>query len=321
MNRRSARAVAAITLVAPLTLTWAARADAPNPPGVYFHVFTGTLAGSEWSTWGDLGSQGRYEFSDLPTDGTYPATVNPDGTFVFDGGVGSGAFHPDGTASMDFQFGAFTHFHSEIRRAPFTDETFPVFLDTPVAGDTTLSGPWAGTICAVDPATGATLDESTGEVFITVFGTTVRIDLPDGSYFQAAWAAVDHAGLRVIAPEPSDPRYRTFPGNSTNTNRNVVGEVRVLGPDDMAATICLQTRAPFGQQVQTMQRLELTRTPAPMCAGDVTGDGQTNSADFNVVASNFGSVVTPDTNGDLTGDGVVNSADFNILAGDFGCGG
>ncbi len=61
-------------------------------------------------------------------------------------------------------------------------------------------------------------------------------------------------------------------------------------------------------------------TPAPACIGDITGDGLTNSADFNVLASNFGNTVTPGTSGDLTGDGIVNSADFNVLAGDFGCG-
>lgn len=61
--------------------------------------------------------------------------------------------------------------------------------------------------------------------------------------------------------------------------------------------------------------------PAP-CPGDITGDGATNSADFNVLASNFGDGPgATHAEGDLSGDGFVNSADFNILAGDFGCGG
>ncbi len=60
----------------------------------------------------------------------------------------------------------------------------------------------------------------------------------------------------------------------------------------------------------------------PACVGDITGDGITNSADFNVLASNFGTLVgATHATGDLTGDGAVNSADFNVLAGDFGCGG
>jgi hypothetical protein len=59
---------------------------------------------------------------------------------------------------------------------------------------------------------------------------------------------------------------------------------------------------------------------APACAGDVNGDGQTNAADFTILAGNFGSGVTPGTGGDLNGDGTVNASDFTILAGDFGCG-
>ncbi len=61
-------------------------------------------------------------------------------------------------------------------------------------------------------------------------------------------------------------------------------------------------------------------TPLSDCAGDVTGDGLTNSADFNVIATNFGTGPGQSrAAGDLSGDGFVNSADFNILAGDFGC--
>jgi len=55
------------------------------------------------------------------------------------------------------------------------------------------------------------------------------------------------------------------------------------------------------------------------CPGDVNGDGKTNVADFNILASNFASAVDPFTHGDLTGNGFVNVADFNILAGDFAC--
>jgi len=64
--------------------------------------------------------------------------------------------------------------------------------------------------------------------------------------------------------------------------------------------------------------VESTLAP-PACPGDITGDGRTNVADFNILASNFASPVPPHTNGDLTGDGFVNVADFNLLAGDFGC--
>jgi hypothetical protein len=63
----------------------------------------------------------------------------------------------------------------------------------------------------------------------------------------------------------------------------------------------------------------LTVTPGPGCPGDVNGDGSVNSADFTVLASNFG-VVSGATveDGDLNGDGAVNASDFVILAANFG---
>ncbi len=61
-------------------------------------------------------------------------------------------------------------------------------------------------------------------------------------------------------------------------------------------------------------------TLVPACAGDINGDGMTNSQDFNILAGNFGGGPgLTRAQGDLTGDGFVNSADFNVLAGDFGC--
>jgi hypothetical protein len=61
-------------------------------------------------------------------------------------------------------------------------------------------------------------------------------------------------------------------------------------------------------------------TTPPTCAGDINNDGDTNAADFVILAGNFGASVTPNTSGDLNSDGLVNAADFVILAGDFGCG-
>jgi hypothetical protein len=60
---------------------------------------------------------------------------------------------------------------------------------------------------------------------------------------------------------------------------------------------------------------------APACPGDVNGDGQTNIADFNIMAGNFGDGPgSLPSEGDLSGDGFVNISDFNIMAGNFGCG-
>jgi len=66
--------------------------------------------------------------------------------------------------------------------------------------------------------------------------------------------------------------------------------------------------------------VSITTAPAPGCAGDINGDGATNVADFNILASNFGDGPgATHADGDLTGDGFVNVGDFNSVAGDFGC--
>jgi len=51
---------------------------------------------------------------------------------------------------------------------------------------------------------------------------------------------------------------------------------------------------------------------------DLNNSGSVNVADFNILASNFGSGGATRATGDITGDGVVNVADFNILATSFG---
>lgn len=63
----------------------------------------------------------------------------------------------------------------------------------------------------------------------------------------------------------------------------------------------------------------LVTIQAGACAGDVNGDGATDSADLSVLIGNFGMAVPPGTGGDLNGDGTVDSADLSVMIGDFGC--
>lgn len=63
-----------------------------------------------------------------------------------------------------------------------------------------------------------------------------------------------------------------------------------------------------------------TWAPAPPpCAGDINGDGHTNTLDLTIFLGNFGNTVTPGTNGDYDHNGVVNTLDLSVLLGDFGC--
>lgn len=234
-----------------------------TPQGLYFHSFTGAATGTEWATWGPIDGEGRYELADLPAAGVYPATVTPDGSIVLDHGRGTGLFRADGSASIDFTLGGGVRFHSEIHRAPRTDERFPVFFTEAIAGDASLAGAWSARVLELNPDTGETIAEHAETVQVAVVGTTVRVTQTDGSYVQGVWLADDQAGFRVVSPQPRLVRYRTFPGCESSLAQDLVGDLRVTGADSMTLALCFQTRAPLGSQVQSMRYMELTRVPTP----------------------------------------------------------
>lgn len=238
--------------------------DGQSPyQGLFFHEFTGSVDGSEWSTWGPIAGEGRLEFSDLTAGGTYPATVAPDGSFTLDNGAGTGAFTDEHGAFIHFSLPGGLAFESVIRRAPYTDRFFPVFAAPPVPGDTSLTGLWRARVLDVDPSTGETLHEHTRAVRVDVAGTTVRVTDEDGSFVQGVWRSDEQAGFRVIHPTPRLPRYRTFAGSALSASTNMVGDLRVLSDHQMTLAVFFQSRAPLGEQEQTMRYYELTRVPAP----------------------------------------------------------
>ncbi len=245
----------------------AASAQSINPHGLYFHTFTGSTSGSEWSTWGPLGAPNRHEFADLRSSGAYPATFAPNNSFTLDGGVGAGAFSDADHAHINFNFGGGTVFNSNMVRAPYTDDQFPVFLTSTVTGDAALSGQWFAQIRDVNPATGATSAVLGTNVDVLVSGTTVRIDLPGGTFYQGVWMSESQAGFRVIDRIAPNPAYRTFPGSATNLNLNMVGDLRLTSPDSMTLAVFFETRAGLGNQVQTMKYLELSKVPTPGTTG------------------------------------------------------
>ncbi len=59
---------------------------------------------------------------------------------------------------------------------------------------------------------------------------------------------------------------------------------------------------------------------APVCVGDINGDGATDVLDFSILAGAFGQLVPPGTHGDHNLDGKIDVLDFAALAADFGCG-
>ena len=93
--------------------------------------------------------------------------------------------------------------------------------------------------------------------------------------------------------------------------------------------ITLSADLPAGTYIVFVSTAEFTGTPCgfdynlivttgPTCnpaCGDVTGDGQVNLSDLNLVLANFGQTTD---NGDANCDGVVNLADLNLVLAQFG---
>lgn len=237
---------------------------AVNPAGLYFHTFTGAASGSEWSTMAALGAPGRYEFADLSAAGVYPGTVDADGKFTLDHRQGAGSFGSDGTGSIEFTLGGGVAFHSQLKRAPFTDARFPVFATSTRIGDESFEGQWKAVVRSINPKTGeSTVVDSDRRLDITVVGKTVRLSSASGWYAQGVWVAEDQAAFRVIAPTPTNSRYRTFDGCAVSESLDCIGDLRIVGKDTMTLALFYQSHDPFGSQVQSGEYLEISRVPAP----------------------------------------------------------
>jgi hypothetical protein len=105
--------------------------------------------------------------------------------------------------------------------------------------------------------------------------------------------------------------------DSSGRSVSSAGDVNGDGIDDII--LGAQFADPGGLNYAGESYVVFGRAPAPTCIGDVNGDGDTNAADFVILAGNLGANVPPNTGGDLNGDGLVNAADFVILSGDLGC--
>ncbi len=205
-----------------------------------------------------------------------------------------------------------------------------------------------GGVAPTDPNIGQSNDSNTGEFAAYMFGQFPGDNSQNDSVVYQDLPASAGAGVQVdmVAMHLSTDPISASNGLALNIEWLTAGNsplgyattsaLSSVSPQDVYLPVTVSGVAPTGTakariaivytQVNEgtgaafFDDVSVSITPPAPCVGDITGDGLTNSADFNILASNFGNSVTPSTNGDLTGDGLVNSADFNILAGDFGCG-
>jgi len=115
---------------------------------------------------------------------------------------------------------------------------------------------------------------------------------------------------------PGDPQSVVVPGGSTGY-RVLIAQFTVLDGTTVSGTLS----GLWGTDSFVLGEPELIEftasftTASANCNADVTGDGEINLADLNLVLANFGQT-TPD--GDTNGDGVVDLADLNAVLAAFG---
>ena len=296
-----------------LLLTSAAWSQDIDPRGIYHNAFSGGFSGTEWFQVFPVAGSDRYRVADI-FGGGFNATITPTGAIVLDAGAGTGSFTtPDAWTIRPTVTGVSFLFNN--LRVANTDADFPLELVSASPANGILSGTYRSLTERLNPRTGALLSGGVENVTVLASGQTFRITDPGGLFFQGVFESPLEVGFRVVSPVPTDPRFRTFAGSSTNMTQNVLGRVRVESANSWSAIILLQTRAALGSQVQSLFRFTATRVD-PLPTGDLTGDRTVDAADRVAMIEQLGRTSTQDgfnIAADLDGDGRVGSADLRAL--------
>ena len=151
---------------------------------------------------------------------------------------------------------------------------------------------------------GPTVLASSATVYLDLGGTTPGVDFDQ---ITAAGSVTLDGKLSLAATGGYDPAYL------------IAHEIMSMGArNGVFATIAGVALSPTKFLAVTYDADSVFVTAA--LPGDANLSGSVNLADFNILASNFGSNGATWIGGDFTGDGLVNLSDFNALAGNFGLG-
>jgi hypothetical protein len=160
---------------------------------------------------------------------------------------------------------------------------------------------------------GSSYEQVTGATVQPNRTYTLRVALVERPAYSNSYTIQLRAGSTVVAQDNNS----VHPPDGAAADSVLVYNSPASGP-----TIGQPISIRLGGTTQTnFDNVRLSDSVPVACPGDINGDGDTNAADFVILAGNFGSAVPANTGGDLNGDGLVNAADFVILAGDFGCNG
>jgi len=233
----------------------------PGLSGIYHNAFSGGFSGREWFQVVRAGGEGRYLLTDI-FGGGFSAVLAEDGTITLDGGAGSGVVLSDDAFELRPRLGGRDFVFSAVR-VPGTSSDFPLDpLAAPVAGDPALAGRYASVTDEIDPRTGAVVSTGGEELLVAVDGTTFRLTDPAGLYFQGVFLAPNAIAFRVVEPAPTDPRFSSILGSTSDLTQNMLGEARVASADVWDASILLQSRDPLGAQQQKLFHFHATRENA-----------------------------------------------------------
>lgn len=262
-----------------------------NPNGMFFNRFSGGFPGTEWFQTFPIEGTNRFRMADI-FNGGFSATITADGVITLDNGIGGGSFSEPDRYVINPNIGG-TGFTFVCNRAPFTGPDFPLMLQDARPSNSLFSGTWVNQRERVDPEFGTVT--ALGEEMLTLLnsGTTLRITDPGGGFFQGVYENGKTIVFRRIVPEPTDPRFASYPGSSLSLQQNLIGVVRFLSINEFEAVFLLQTRAPLGSQNQNIFRYRAQRE-IPLAPGDIDGNGSVDANDRALIVQQLGLTVEDD---------------------------
>lgn len=295
-----------------------------DPRGMYFMRNTqgGTPTSfSEWFSVTPIAGTNRYALRDFFGYG-WNGTIQPGGQITIDGGYPGSFSGPD---NFSTQVGGGPGYLYNCNRTVGTTVDFPSLLPNPaVAGNPDRAGDYDGLTEFVNPETEGVTSSTPGNVTLTVTGTELRLSI--GSvFYEGLFVADDRVAIRVIQNTVTGwvPQYASYPGTTTNSNLDVVGELVFDTDNSFTAILCRQTRSSIGTQSQSLLRVTGNRVPTgQQRPGDFNQDGELAISDATGLLSALfvaGTVDLPCEGSisqdgnlavlDVTGDDLVDIAD------------
>ncbi|MCG8464108.1 MAG: hypothetical protein MI750_04535 [Xanthomonadales bacterium] len=262
-----------------------------NPNGMFFNRFSGGFPGTEWFQTFPIAGTNRFRMADI-FNGGFSATITPDGVITLDNGIGGGSFSEPDRYVINPNIGG-TGFTFVCNRAPFTGPDFPLMLQDARPANALFAGSWINQRERVDPEFGTVTALGEEALSLVNSGNTLRLTDPGGGFFQGVYENGKTIVFRRIVPEPSDPRFASYPGSSLSLQQNLIGVVRFLSINEFEAVFLLQTRAPLGSQNQNMFRYRAVRE-VPLAPGDIDGNGSVDANDRALLVQQLGLSVEDD---------------------------